>query len=61
MINRNKLQSEYVESVIDGMDIQDLCALASDYLHGRLEDLSDNELVEEIENFYPHLLPESEE
>ena len=56
LFDRNKLQCDYVENMIDGMDIQDLCVLASDFLHGRLDDLSDNELLEEIENFYPQLL-----
>ena len=56
--SRVQLQREYVESIIDGMDISDLCMIVSDALHEKLEDLTDDELIEEITDYYPNLLEE---
>jgi len=54
--NRVQLQRDYVESVIDGMDISDLAMIVSDMLHEKLEDITDEELIEEVRDYQPHLL-----
>lgn len=59
--SRVQLQREYVEYVIDGMDISDLCMIVADSLHEKLEDLTDDELIEEVNEYYPNLLEENDD
>ena len=54
--SRVQLQRDYVESCIDNMDISDLAMIVSDMLHEKLEELTDNELIEEVKDYYPHLI-----
>ncbi len=56
MIDRKKLQEQYVESVVDNMDIQDLCMFVYEAVNERLNAYTDDELVDEVESFYPQLL-----
>ena len=61
MINRVQLQRDYVERIIDGMDISDLCMIVSDYMHNNLEDYTDEQLVEEIRDYYPDMVENDDE
>lgn len=54
--SRVQLQRNYVESLVDGMDISELCMLVADMLHEKFEDLTDDELIEEVKEYQPHLL-----
>ena len=54
--NRIQLQRDYVESCIDGMDISDLAMIVADMLHEKLEVVSDEEFLEEVRDYQPHLL-----
>ena len=60
-INRVQLQRDYVDRMIDGMDINDLCIIVADYMHNNLEEYTDEQLVNEVKDFYPDMLDESEE
>ena len=60
IIDRDKLQDLYINEIIDGMDVKDLCALVYDYMDQNLESYSVNELITEVEEYYPELLEESE-
>jgi len=60
IIDRDKLQDLYINEIIDGMDVKDLCALVYDYMDQNLESYSVNELIAEVEEYYPELLVESE-
>lgn len=60
IIDRDKLQDLYINEIIDGMDVKDLCALVYDYVDQNLESYSVNELIAEVEEYYPELLEESE-
>ena len=60
IIDRDKLQDLYINEIIDGMDVKDLCALVYDYMDQNLESYSVNELIAEVEEYYPELLEESE-
>lgn len=60
IIDRDKLQDLYINEIIDGMDVKDLCALVYDYMDQNLESYSVNELIKEVEEYYPELLEESE-
>lgn len=60
IIDRDKLQDLYIETIIDGMDHKDLWAFVYDSLNQNLESYSVNELITEVEEYYPELLAESE-
>jgi hypothetical protein len=56
IIDRDELQDAYINEIIDGMDIKDLMRLVYDQLEHNLEQYTVNELIEEVEEYYPHLL-----
>jgi hypothetical protein len=57
-MNRSELQDAYINEIIDGMDIKDMMALLFDMLDKEMDIYTDEELKEEVENYYPHLLEE---
>ena len=59
IIDRDKLQEDIVNRIIDGMDIDGLCQLAYDYLNENYDKYSVKELITEVEEFYPDMLEES--
>ena len=58
-MNRDQLQNDYIESIIDGMDHKDLWQFVYDTMEQNLETYSDEELVTEVKDYYPHLLEPS--
>ena len=58
IIDRDNLQDAYINEIIDGMDIKDLMRIVYDNLEQNLEQYSVDELIEEVEEYYPHLLEE---
>jgi hypothetical protein len=58
-MNRDQLQNDYIETIIDGMDHKDLWQYVYDNLADHLDKYSDKELVTEVEDYYPHLLEPS--
>ena len=61
IIDRDQLQDDYINTIIDGMDMKDLIRIVYDNLESNLDKYSVDELIEEVEEYYPHLLEESEE
>ena len=59
IIDRDELQDAYINEIIDGMDIKDLMRIVYDNLEQNFETYSVDELIEEVEEYYPHLLEES--
>ena len=59
IIDRDNLQDAYINEIIDGMDIKDLMRIVYDNLEQNLEQYSVDELIEEVEEYYPHFLEES--
>jgi len=57
-MNRQELQDAYINEIIDGMDLKDCLALLHDFLDSDLDKYSDQELKEEVEEYYPELLEE---
>ena len=55
-IDRDELQRNYVQEVIDGLDMKDCLAMLYDYLSNDIDKLTLNELIEDVEEYYPHLL-----
>jgi len=58
IIDRDDLQAAYIDKIIDSMDLKDLIALVADQLDENLDKYSVNELIEEVEEYYPELLNE---
>ena len=59
------LKENYVNRIIDGMDVDTLAQLAHDFLMDEYEKLSEDEMIEEIKNLYDEetlidLLPDAE-
>jgi len=52
-------KKKVLQEIIDGMDIKDLMRIVYDNLESNLEQYSVDELIEEVEEYYPHLLEES--
>ena len=61
IIDRDKLQDDMINRIIDGMDIDGLCQLAYDYLNENYDKYSVKELIAEVEEFYPDMMEESVE
>ena len=60
IIDRDQLQEGMINNIIDGMDMNGLYQLAYDYLNESYDKYSVDELIAEVEEYYPHLLEESE-
>jgi flagellar motor component MotA len=56
--DRDSFISDYAELVVDSMDMDTLVRFAFDMLVENMERMSDNELVEEANEYYPELLTE---
>ena len=56
IVDRDELQDQYINAIIDGMDLKDLIALAYDHLDENLDKYSVGELIQEVEEYYPELL-----
>ncbi len=56
IIDRDQLQDSYINEIIDGMDLKDLIRIVYDNLESNLDKYSVDELIEEVEEYYPHLL-----
>tara|TARA_B100001939_G_scaffold34224_1_gene26550 strand:+ start:17806 stop:18039 length:234 start_codon:yes stop_codon:yes gene_type:complete len=56
IIDRDELQDAYIERIIDGMDHKNLWQFVYDTLEQNFEKYSVNELINEVEEYYPDLL-----
>ena len=56
IVMRDELQDAYINEIIDGMDLKDLIRIVYDNLESNLEKYTVDELIEEVEEYYPHLL-----
>ena len=61
IIDRDQLQEAYIESIIDGMDHKTLWQYVYDSLNNNFDDYTVDELITEVEDYYPELLEESKE
>ena len=53
---RDKLQEEYISRIVDTMDVKDLVQFAFDTLDEQMNEYTDEELTEQVKEFYPDLL-----
>ena len=60
IIDRDQLQDNLINQIIDDMDPKTMMALLYDMMDESYDNYSVNELIAEVEEYYPHLLEESE-
>ena len=56
IIDRDELQINYVQEIIDGLELKDCLAMLYDYLSNDMDKLTVDELIEDVQEYYPHLL-----
>jgi len=56
IIDRDQLQDNMIQQMLDDMDIKTMMALLYDMLDESYDKYSVNELIAEVEEYYPHLL-----
>ena len=55
-MNRQDLQSEMINQVIEDMDLTTMWTVLADFMSESYDKYSDAELTEEVKEYYPHLL-----
>ena len=61
IIDRDQLQDNLINQILDDMDIKTMMAMLYDMMDESYDNYSVKELIAEVEEYYPHLLEESEE
>ncbi len=56
--DRDSLITEYAQQVVEEMDLDTLMSFVYDVICERLDDMNDNEIVNEVNEYYPDLLSE---
>ena len=56
IVNRDELQDNLINQILDDMDIKTMMALLYDMMDESYDNYSVNELIQEVEEYYPHLL-----
>ena len=59
-MNRSSLQDNMIQQILDDMDIKTMMAILYDNMSESYDKYSVDELIAEVEEYYPHLLEESE-
>ena len=55
-MNRSELQDNMIQQILDDMDIKTMMAILYDNMSESYDKYSDSELIEEVKEYYPHLL-----
>ena len=58
-MNRSELQDQLIQQIIYDMDIKTMAALLYDMMDESYDKYSEKELITEVEEYYPHILEES--
>ena len=58
-MNRSELQQQFVNEMIDGMDHKTMWQILDSYMIESYDKYTDEELMEEVKEYYPELLEES--
>ena len=61
IIDRDELQEAYVKSILDGMDWKTMEQFVYDTLNDNMDKYTVDELIEEVDAYYPELLEEVKE
>jgi len=60
IIDRDKLQDDMINRILDDMDIKTMMAILYDNMSESYDKYSVKELIEEVEEYYPDLLEEND-
>ena len=60
IIDRDELQDNLINQILDDMDIKTMMAILYDNMSESYDKYSDAELLEEVKEYYPHILEESD-
>ena len=55
-MNRSELQDNMIQQILDDMDIKTMMAILYDNMNESYDKYSDEELLEEVKEYYPHIL-----
>ena len=55
-MNRSELQDNMIQQILDDMDIKTMMSILYDNMSESYDKYSDSELMEEVKEYYPHLL-----
>ena len=58
IIDRDQLQQKLIDEMIDGMDHKTMWQILDSYMNESYDKYSVDELIAEVEEYYPHLLEE---
>jgi len=58
-MNRQELQEQLIENVIEGMDFKTMWQVLFDFMDQSYDKYTDEELMEEVKEYYPELLEEN--
>ncbi len=58
-MDRKDLQEQMVQQMLDDMDLKTMTCLCYDYLMEGYDKYSDEELISEVNDYYPELLENS--
>ena len=61
IIDRDQLQAAYINRVLDDMDIKDMMAILYDYMDVEFDKYTVDELIEQVEEYYPDLIDDNDE
>ena len=56
MMNRSELQDNMIQQILEDMDIKTMMAILYDNMSESYDKYSDEELMEEVKEYYPELL-----
>ena len=60
IIDRDALQDAMINQILDDMDIKTMMAILYDNMSESYDKYSVDELIAEVEEYYPHLLEETD-
>ena len=56
IVDRDALQDNLINQILDDMDIKTMMAILYDNMSNNYDSYTVDELIEEVEEYYPHLL-----
>ena len=60
IIDRDALQDNMIQQILDDMDIKTMMAILYDNMSESYDKYSVDELIAEVEEYYPHLLEDND-
>ena len=58
IIDRDELQDNMIQQILDDMDNKTMVSVLYGYMNARYNKYSVDELIAEVEEYYPHILEE---